>query len=237
MPMTFPNKIMGKVAVSPFGKTTKSSTPASSSIKRNFPVLLALLLLGVAIVLFMRSRSYSQTGPALNLISTTAPDQSAIDNLTASVLAMQGLVTTNPSIPGGGTSTPITPVPSSSTPWSVAPTVDNSNPMTSTPLEYSDVPMWAGLPIGSMDTGGRRVIGPDEIYNPPVIFDEAGVPIGYNPGKQYTPNTARAWWDKWFANPYDLSKINSADLPGSLVLTQEERERARAINNAFARIT
>lgn len=114
MPMISPNKIMGKVKVSPFSGTStpSSGSPTTSRLKRNLPVLLALLLVGVAIILFLRSRSAGRAGAAVNLISTTAPDQSTIDNLTASILALQGQVHLPSPIPGGGASTPVIPTPS-----------------------------------------------------------------------------------------------------------------------------
>uniref|UniRef100_A0A6M3LKV4 Uncharacterized protein n=1 Tax=viral metagenome TaxID=1070528 RepID=A0A6M3LKV4_9ZZZZ len=120
MPMASQNKIMGKVKSPSFfkGSTSQSSPSKASSIKRNFPVLFALVLLGVAIILFLRSRSSSSTGPVLNLIGTSPSDQFAIDNLTASILALQGLVHVPSPIPGGGTSTPISNVPTSTNPGS-----------------------------------------------------------------------------------------------------------------------
>lgn len=57
----------------------------------------------------------------------------------------------------------------------------------------------------------------------------------YTDDGKWTPNSARAWWDKWFAAPYPLSNIPPADLPGSLVLTDEEVKKAQAINDDFAR--
>ena len=65
---------------------------------------------------------------------------------------------------------------------------------------------------------------PDAKYIPPGI-GQGGEPL---PG--FTPNEARAWWANWFANPFDLRLVDPAALPGSLVLTREEAERAKALN-------
>lgn len=115
MPMTSPNKIMGKVKSPTFFKGEgKSSTPAKKS---NIPVLLAIVLFGAALILFMRSRSTTvSTGPAVNLNAGAAPDQSTIDNLAASINALAGQVHTASPIPAGGTSTPITQIVSNPTP-------------------------------------------------------------------------------------------------------------------------
>jgi len=121
MPMSSPNKIMGKAKSPSFFKGATSTSPTSSPIKRNMPVLLALLLIGVAIILFLRSRSSTSsasTGPVLSLSGGSAPDQSTIDNLTASILALQGQVHIPSINPGGGTSTPIAPVPDTTVPGS-----------------------------------------------------------------------------------------------------------------------
>lgn len=119
MPMTSPNKIMGKVKSPSFfkGSTSQSSPSNASSLKRNFPVLLALVLLGVAIILFLRSRGSSSTGPVLSLSGESTPDQSTI----ASILASQGQVHIPSTNPSGGASTPITPQPTTSTPWTAGP--------------------------------------------------------------------------------------------------------------------
>lgn len=80
---------------------------------------------------------------------------------------------------------------------------------------------------------------PEAVYLPPIVTDSSGAVIGRNisevaPGTEiaFTPNSARSWWDAWFANPYDLSKVAPEQLPGSLVLTPTELARAQAINNA-----
>lgn len=80
---------------------------------------------------------------------------------------------------------------------------------------------------------------PTKVYTPAEITDAAGNVIGGNivettgaAGTAFTPNSARAWWDAWFANPFDLSKIAPAQLPGSLVLSPAELAQAQAINDA-----
>ncbi len=76
---------------------------------------------------------------------------------------------------------------------------------------------WAGLTPGTTDAGGRRVVGPGENY--------------MGPGeKPWTREAARAWWDNWFAQPYNLAGMSPQNLPGSLVLSPEETARARQIN-------
>lgn len=80
------------------------------------------------------------------------------------------------------------------------------------------VPSQAGLEPGSLDRGGRLVVGPNDTYSAP------------GEAVQWTPATARAWWDNWFANPFPLNTINPQALPGTLVLTPAEIERARIIN-------
>src|ERR1035437_2850463 len=116
MPPTI--KKLGKVAASPFGALTKS-TPAK---KNNKPILILIVVGGVAVIWYLRNHSSantvgsSTTNPAVSINGGNAPDQSTIDNLTASILAVQGQVANNSSIPSGGTSTPITATPTSTTP-------------------------------------------------------------------------------------------------------------------------
>lgn len=111
MPATI--KKLGKVASSPFGALTKS-TPAK---KNNKPILILIVVGGVAVIWYLRTHSSantvgkSTTSAAVSINGGSAPDQSQIDNLTASILAMQGLVNVPSTNPGGGASTPITPTP------------------------------------------------------------------------------------------------------------------------------
>lgn len=117
MPMKSTNKIMGKVEVSPFGKTaTKSSSTKTSPLKRNMPVLLALVLLGVAIVLYLRSRDTgkSMTGPLVQTGLSPSGDY------ISSQFASQGQVYLPSVIPTGGASTPITSIPTTTTPYSAS---------------------------------------------------------------------------------------------------------------------
>src|ERR1035437_8062328 len=122
MPPTI--KHMGKVAASPFGALTKSS-PAK---KNNKPILILIVVGGVAVIWYLRNHSSantvgssSTTSPAVSINGGTAPDQSTIDNLTASVLALQGQVTNNSAIPSGGTSTPVTAAPTQTNPGVTTP--------------------------------------------------------------------------------------------------------------------
>lgn len=108
--LSSPNKIMGKVKQSPF---TGSKVPSSTPLKKsNTPALIAIVLLGAALILFLMSRqTQTRTGPLTVLTQSAAPDQSTIDNLTASILALQGLVYIPSQEPAGGASTPIIPPP------------------------------------------------------------------------------------------------------------------------------
>ncbi len=45
-------------------------------------------------------------------------------------------------------------------------------------------------------------------------------------------DAARAWWDRWFANPVSLAGVNPNLLPGSLVLSPAELARARSLQAA-----
>jgi hypothetical protein len=107
---------MGKVKGPAFVDNISNASPAKQS---NLPMLILLAVGGVAALWILRSRSNfasntagATTQPAVSISGGNAPDQSTIDNLTASVLAMQGLVAINPNTPAGGASTPITPTPS-----------------------------------------------------------------------------------------------------------------------------
>jgi len=103
------NKIMGKVGASPFkslpsqGKTSDGSS--------NAVLYAGLVLFGAAAIMLMRARSGPpvQTGPLAVLTQSAAPDQSTIDNLTESVLAVAGHVYVWGPKPTGGASTPLTP--------------------------------------------------------------------------------------------------------------------------------
>lgn len=53
---------------------------------------------------------------------------------------------------------------------------------------------------------------------------------------QFTPNSARAWWTAWFAQPYDMLALKPCELPGSLVLTADQYDAAVAINENLARV-
>lgn len=101
------NKIMGKVKSSPF--KSLPSTGGTSTKTSNLPLYGGLVLAGVAAILFLRAGK-SQTGPLVVLTQSAAPDQSTIDNLTASINAwgeqLKG--------PPGGASTPQTPAPNTS---------------------------------------------------------------------------------------------------------------------------
>src|SRR5487761_1021968 len=84
-------------------------TNASPVKKQNLPMLLLIIAGGVGVLWILRTKSNfasntagSTTNPAVSINGGSAPDQSTIDNLTASVLALQGQVTNNPSVPGSG---------------------------------------------------------------------------------------------------------------------------------------
>jgi hypothetical protein len=107
---------MGKVKGPAFVDNLTNASPIKQS---NLPMLILTAIGGVALLWIMRSKSNfasntagATTQPAVSISGGNAPDQSTIDNLTASVLAMQGLVAINPNTPAGGASTPITPTPS-----------------------------------------------------------------------------------------------------------------------------
>jgi|PersoiStandDraft_1058852.scaffolds.fasta_scaffold109617_2 hypothetical protein len=107
---------MGKAKGPAFVDNLSNAGPTKKS---NLPMLILLAVGGVAAIWVLRSKSNSAsnhagstTQPAVSISGGNAPDQSTIDNLTASVLAMQGLVAINPNTPSGGASTPITPSPS-----------------------------------------------------------------------------------------------------------------------------
>ncbi len=110
------NTIMGKVKASPY-KASSATKTVTTVTKRNVPVLLSVIILGVALILYLRSRSGGtvRSGPLAVLTQSAAPDQSQIDNLTAGILALAGnsqvstggQVTNLPTAPGGGVSSPI----------------------------------------------------------------------------------------------------------------------------------
>lgn len=49
-------------------------------------------------------------------------------------------------------------------------------------------------------------------------------------GIEFTPNLARTWWTRYFADPLDLAAVRPGLLPGSLVLTPAEYEAAVTLN-------
>src|SRR5450759_1831711 len=105
---------MGKVKGPAFVDNISNAGPIKKS---NLPMLILLAVGGVAALWILRSKSNSAathagstTKPAVSIDGGRAPDQSTIDNLTASVLAMQGLVAINPNTPSGGASTPLTSI-------------------------------------------------------------------------------------------------------------------------------
>jgi hypothetical protein len=122
--MPSPIKKMGKAAASPFGALTKS-TPAKPN---NKPILILIVVGGVVAIWYLRNHSSantvgkSTTGAAVSINGGSAPDQSQIDNLTAGVLALQGLQHVASPSPSGGTSTPQTAVWGQlpTTPWNDA---------------------------------------------------------------------------------------------------------------------
>src|ERR1019366_5366620 len=94
-------KRMGKVKGPAF---VDNLTKASPVKKKNAPVLILIVAGGVGVIWYLRSHSSantvgSTTNPAVSINGGNAPDQSTIDNLTASVLALQGQVANNPSVP------------------------------------------------------------------------------------------------------------------------------------------
>lgn len=76
------------------------------------------------------------------------------------------------------------------------------------------------LPSGRLDQSGNGP-GPNDVISAP------------GEAVQWTPATARAWWDNWFANPFPLNLVNPQALPGTFVLTPDEQQRARLINHRF----
>ncbi len=102
------NTKMGKVKASPYSVADASgSQPVSKP--SNLPVYIGLVAFGVGFIMLMRARSGDvRTGPLVVLTQSAAPDQSTIDNLTASILAISGQVHVPSPNPTGGTSTPIT---------------------------------------------------------------------------------------------------------------------------------
>jgi hypothetical protein len=74
-----------------FGDEINGDTK-STGTSNQLPALIAIVAAGVALILFLRARSVgSRTGPLVVLTQSAAPDQSTIDNLTASVLALGAL--------------------------------------------------------------------------------------------------------------------------------------------------
>ncbi len=168
----------------------------------------------------------------------------AVADTTSALAAAAAVAASNAAAGPLGTQAALTPGTGSQVPTGIGSVVAGPGPALDLAPELyppdagapsSGVPIWAGLTVGSVDPGGRLVVGANDVYNPPVVRSAAGEILGLNPGTQFTPMTARAWWDAYFANPYDLSSpAMSASLPGSLVLTSEEKAQARAISAAFA---
>lgn len=107
-------KRMGKATGPAFVDNVTNASPVKKS---NLPMLILMTVGGVAALWILRTKSNyasntagATTQPAVSIDGGRAPDQSTIDNLTASVLAMQGLVAINPDIPAGGASTPLTTI-------------------------------------------------------------------------------------------------------------------------------
>lgn len=106
-----PITLKGKAKGQGFVDNLSKESPVKKS---NVPAILGIVLVGVAVILFLKSRNNAtvSTGPVVSINGGNAPDQSQIDNLTAGVLALQGLVHVPSTSPSGGTGTPITPNPS-----------------------------------------------------------------------------------------------------------------------------
>jgi hypothetical protein len=84
----------------------------------------------------------------------------------------------------------------------------------------------------SLDAGQQAALAaPDAVYAPAVIRDSTGTITGANAcGIEWTPNLARRWWARWFAQPLDLAGVRPGLMPGSLVLTSAEYTSAVALN-------
>jgi hypothetical protein len=101
---------MGRIPRSPFSSGDVKSQHGGTRGGHGMVLYAALVVFGVGFVMMMRARDYgTSTGPALTLTASAAPDQSTIDNLTASILALSA---GHSSIPSGGASTPIAVPPS-----------------------------------------------------------------------------------------------------------------------------
>lgn len=90
------------------GEQGAGDTSRPSPIK-NVPAMIALVVVGVGLVLFLRSRPKTSTGPALTVLSDPSADSSGVLNLANSLVAVGQVHNPNPSAPtvGGGVSTPI----------------------------------------------------------------------------------------------------------------------------------
>ena len=97
--------VKGKVSSSPYEGESPPST--GGQVKSNFPLLAALVILGVAMIIYARAGT-PRVGPVLTLTAGDAPDQSTIDNLTNSINALAGQVYVAAPAPTGGASTPLT---------------------------------------------------------------------------------------------------------------------------------
>jgi hypothetical protein len=95
------NTFMGKVKSSPYAGM-KLQEPAPTPKVSPLPVYIALVAVSGLVLMLIRQRSNPavQTGPLVVL--DAVPNQSSIDNLTQSILALSGQT------PTGGVSTPLT---------------------------------------------------------------------------------------------------------------------------------
>ena len=101
--------VKGKVAQPHyFAEETSGETKPKSPIT-NVPAMIALVVVGVGIILYMRSRPKTFTTPALTLTPDINAASSSILNLAHSLTAVGQVYNPNPSVPtvSGGASTPI----------------------------------------------------------------------------------------------------------------------------------
>lgn len=96
-----------KVSRSPY--TISNTTSAKPTQHTNVIIYIVIAFVAAMVIMFVRSgRTISRTGPLLVLTPPAPPQQSTIDNLTASINALAGQVHTHSPVPTGGASTPIT---------------------------------------------------------------------------------------------------------------------------------
>lgn len=107
------NKIMGKARSPSFFKSAREQS--TSPVKKdNLPILILIVVFGVAGIMIVRSKASggaSGSGPLLSLSPTGLADQNQINNMTQSILVLAGRVHTASPAPAGGASTPITAKP------------------------------------------------------------------------------------------------------------------------------